>query len=215
MRKFIIITPVGLICGAIFFVLLGKLIGVSPPLHYEHNEQVHLTLTPMNEESLQTRQRREPPPLPPRMAKMPMIPTPTAGKPDATPTPQALAVNVPIPSADMNANIKLNAQIGSLNGVQVQMGIDSNPVVLARVPPQYPQRALRRNIEGSVTVQFVVQRDGQVKPGSIQIVKANPKHIFDNAVKRAIYGWKLQPKKLNGKTITFRAEQTIRFSLGD
>ncbi|CAG9296106.1 energy transducer TonB [Celerinatantimonas diazotrophica] len=215
MRKFFIITPLGLIFAAIFFFLLGKLIGVNKQAHYEHSEQVHLTLTQINHESLQTRQRRKSPPQPPKMAKMPMVPTPTTGKPDAAPTAQALALDIPTPNADIQTNIKINAQIGTLNGVQVKMGVDSNPVILARIPPRYPQRALRRSIEGSVTVQFIVQRDGHVKPGSIQIVKANPKHIFDNAVKEAIYGWKLQPKKRNGKAITFRAEQTIRFSLGD
>ncbi|MFM2485043.1 energy transducer TonB [Celerinatantimonas yamalensis] len=214
MRRLLICTPLALLIGSGFFILLGKLIGVQAPQHH-YSQPVHVTLTALDDKpSLQTRSRAmPPPPPPPTAATMLLLPTLTAGQPQAQTIPIPNGLNVAAPTSHLDTPVTLNTQVGSLDGVQVALGIDAHPVVVSRLAPLYPRRAQQRNIEGEVTAEFIVQPNGQVKPGSIKIVAAKPPNIFDNAVKQAIYGWKFQPKMQQGQAVAYRAQQNIAFSL--
>ena len=86
---------------------------------------------------------------------------------------------------------------------------DITPTV--RIEPQYPQRALRAGIEGTVTVEFTIATDGSVK--DIDIVKADPPKIFDNEVLKALKRWKFPPQMVAGQAVEKRARQDIRFRL--
>ena len=86
---------------------------------------------------------------------------------------------------------------------------DITPTV--RIEPQYPQRALRAGIEGTVTVEFTIAVDGSIK--DIEIVNADPPKIFDNEVLKALKRWKFPPQTVAGKTVEKRARQDIRFTL--
>ncbi|MFM2482580.1 energy transducer TonB [Celerinatantimonas sp. YJH-8] len=213
MRQAVLFLIPGLALSLAFFLFLGQLIGVNGHPDTERSEAIHLTLTNNGTQSLQTRQRREPPPPPPKMAQMPSLPTVNAGTSNPVNTPQVNAVNIALNQQLSSSDIQLSASVGSLTNVQVSSAIEDNPVAVSQIPPQYPQRALRHRIEGDVTIEFTILPDGRVKPGSIQVVKANPEHIFDNAVKRAVYGWRFQPKQFQGKAIAFQARQTLAFKL--
>ncbi len=57
-----------------------------------------------------------------------------------------------------------------------------------RVEPEYPSRALRRNIEGEVVLGFVINAQG--RPENIRVISANPSRIFDRAAINAVRQWK-------------------------
>lgn len=68
---------------------------------------------------------------------------------------------------------------------------------LHRAEPVYPHDALRRRIQGHVTLSFDIDRSG--KPMNIKIVEANPARIFNREAINALRRWKYQPQIINGQ----------------
>lgn len=64
------------------------------------------------------------------------------------------------------------------------------PQLLSAPSPRYPLVALRRKIEGSVTVAFVIQPDGSV--GSPRVVAADPPGMFEEAALVAAARWRFE-----------------------
>jgi protein TonB len=82
---------------------------------------------------------------------------------------------------------------------------DRRPVSAPR--PTYPAVAKRRRIEGYVTVQFTVTRQGQVRDP--QVIAAQPSGVFERAALDAIRRWRFRPQPADFPGVT----QKIRFSL--
>ena len=76
---------------------------------------------------------------------------------------------------------------------------DGDAVPMVRVPPQYPERALQRGIEGRVLVEFTISRSGSVK--NPKVVAYEPSTIFNKAALKAVSQWKYNPKIVNGKAV--------------
>lgn len=89
--------------------------------------------------------------------------------------------------------------------------IDGSLTALKRTEPGYPASARRRNIEGWVQVQFVVNEHG--RPEQIRVLAAKPKDIFDRSVVESISHWRFRPGTVNGAAVRVLVEQTIRFQL--
>jgi protein TonB len=67
-----------------------------------------------------------------------------------------------------------------------------NLVLIHRVEPEYPRRAIQQRLNGSVTVAFTVEPDGSVSDPVV--TKAEPRRgIFDDAAMRAVLKWKFRP----------------------
>lgn len=85
------------------------------------------------------------------------------------------------------------------------------PVAEERVPPEFPRRARVAGIEGHVTLQFNVNRDGSVTDA--EITESSPPRIFDRAALKAINRWRYDPT-----TVAFggeRVTQRFDFTLGE
>ena len=91
--------------------------------------------------------------------------------------------------------------------------LDTGLMPLVKIPPLYPIRARRNGIEGSVTVEFTVTRDGLVS--DISILAAKPETLFDNAVITCVSQWKFTPPKKEGVPVATRARTTVEFRLED
>lgn len=76
---------------------------------------------------------------------------------------------------------------------------DGDAVPMVRVPPQYPERALQRGIEGRVLVEFTISKSGSVKDA--KVVAYEPSTIFNKAALKAVRQWKYNPKIVNGKPV--------------
>jgi protein TonB len=86
------------------------------------------------------------------------------------------------------------------------MNADGDAVPLVRVPPQYPERAAQRGIEGRVLVEFTITKSGSVKDA--KVVAAEPSDIFNAAAVKSVLQWKYNPKVENGKPVEQRGQRT-------
>ena len=134
--------------------------------------------------------------------------------------PQQMDIELSTPEIDVPMSMAGEPYLGEFSDGSGNMGglgrpgkpnIDSNVVPSLRIPPNYPNRALRSGIEGIVTVEFTITTDGSVKDA--EIIEAEPPNIFDKSVLRAIAKWKFNPDMVDGQPVEKRARQDIKFTL--
>jgi protein TonB len=85
------------------------------------------------------------------------------------------------------------------------------PRLLSAPSPRYPVSALRRKIEGSVTVEFIVQPDGSVS--SPRVLSANPAGLFEEAALAAAARWRFErvPAAITtARIVQFRVGEAAR-----
>lgn len=92
---------------------------------------------------------------------------------------------------DISTDLSIDA---GLNGAATSDG-DYLPIV--KVAPQYPRRALKKGIEGYVTLEFTVTTLGTVI--NPIVIDSKPKNIFDRAAINAAKKFKYKPKVVDGK----------------
>lgn len=130
-------------------------------------------------------------------------------------TPEVPQMSVASSNIDANVmNIAPTIDTGSaMTGIKLGGGSDRDVMPLVRINPDYPPRALSRNLEGWVQVQFTITATGTVKDASV-IKSSNP--IFEEAAIKAILRWRYNPKIENGEGVERVGMQTIlRFELED
>lgn len=173
---------------------------------------------PEQPEETERRERPDKPP-PPEPEETP--PKPEISKPDKPKPEQVVKPKLPTPNIDVPFGIGGVPYLGDFlktpepappePAKPAKPEIDTNVVPTYKTKPVYPRRALRAGIEGVVTVEFTIAKDGSVKDP--EIVKADPPDIFNRAVLESITRWKFAPEKENGQPIEKRARQDIRFTL--
>lgn len=113
----------------------------------------------------------------------------------------------------ISAAVDTSLNVDSGGGFSIASA-DGDAVPMVRVPPQYPERAMQRGIEGRVLVQFTISKSGAVKDP--KVIAAEPSSIFNKAALKAIRQWKYNPKILNGKAVEQRGIKiAIPFRLSD
>jgi len=89
---------------------------------------------------------------------------------------------------------------------------DSDAQPLFRAAPEYPRRALQRELEGFVRLSFRVTEQGRVVGAAV--VEAEPAGIFDRAALDALEQWKYQPRIRAGQPVVQEnMEVVLRFVL--
>ncbi|MDY6830830.1 MAG: TonB family protein [Thermodesulfobacteriota bacterium] len=91
------------------------------------------------------------------------------------------------------------------------MNLDRPLVPVFRKPPVYPAHAKRRNIQGWVTVSFLVDTQGRVK--DVTVTESEPESIFDDSVIECVSGWRFKPGTIAGRPVVTKVTTTIRFEL--
>ena len=76
---------------------------------------------------------------------------------------------------------------------------DGEYLPIVRVQPVYPRRALTRNIEGWVLVEFVVTETGNVRDPVVLV--AEPPGFFERAALNAVVKFKYKPKVDGGEPV--------------
>jgi TonB family protein len=79
------------------------------------------------------------------------------------------------------------------------------------VPPDFPPRALEREIEGWVEVEFTVALDGRTQ--EIAVIDASHDTYFRSEAVSAVAQWRFEPRVYDGKPVAQRARTRIRFVL--
>lgn len=89
--------------------------------------------------------------------------------------------------------------------------LDQAPHALAKPQPIYPYRVQQMEIEGWVTVRFLVGTDGAVS--QVTVMGASPEGLFEDSVLRTVPHWRFSPGMIAGKEVSSWVENTIRFEL--
>ena len=100
-----------------------------------------------------------------------------------TPAPAASSPSAPAPSA--SAPIAATAAPAARPAPAAAV-----PRLLSAPSPRYPLMAMRRKLEGEVTVQFTIQPDGSVS--APRVVSSSPPGVFDEAALVAASRWRFE-----------------------
>ena len=121
-------------------------------------------------------------------------------------------LNPPVLDAAVGSAPDIGADTPELT---TNMAADSQAraIAILQQQPEFPDRARLDSIEGWVTVSYVIGRDGRVS--NVSIVAAQPRNVFEGAVRKAVRSWRFEPVRVNGEPVEQKKTQTIRFSLSD
>ncbi|GAB1536948.1 hypothetical protein ADMFC3_25790 [Geovibrio sp. ADMFC3] len=89
--------------------------------------------------------------------------------------------------------------------------LDNKPRQTVNVRPDYPRYAVNNRIEGSVTVSFTLDRQGNVV--NPQAVKSDPPNVFENSALAAVRKWKFTPAIKGGEAVNVRMVVVVNFTL--
>ena len=84
---------------------------------------------------------------------------------------------------------------------------DGDILPLVRIEPRYPARALQREIEGWVLLEFSISPAGTV--ANPFVVDSEPPRTFDRAALRAVSRWKYKPKVEDGVAVMRHGVQIV------
>jgi len=95
-----------------------------------------------------------------------------------------------------------SSQYGILNKKE-----GSSYVPIYQVPPVYPRRALEREIEGCVMMQFTVKKDGTTKDP--KVLWSVPSEIFDRSAMNSALRYRYMPQMEEGQPIEVSNVKTV------
>ena len=84
------------------------------------------------------------------------------------------------------------------------------PVVVREVKPNYPESAMRERVQGNVTLEAVVKKDGTV--GEVTVKKPLHPELDEEAVK-AMKKWEFRPGTKDGKAVDVAVDVEMTFNL--
>ncbi|MHC4471440.1 MAG: energy transducer TonB [Planctomycetota bacterium] len=87
----------------------------------------------------------------------------------------------------------------------------TKPVAEKRVSPDYPRRAVERELEGKVLLLVEVLPDGSV--GEIEVKESSGHDILDRAAAKAVREWHFRPAYVQGRPVRSLVEVPFSFEL--
>jgi periplasmic protein TonB len=154
------------------------------------------------------------PPAPPTEEKRTPPPPPKPKpKPDFQPEVLPPAIGAPV-LADLT--VALDSSLfagGPARGEFIfnASDLDQPPVAVVNTAPIYPFKARQRDIQGYVTIKFLVGLDGSVSRA--EVLDSRPKDLFEQALLKVVPGWKFRPGQIDGQPVPTWVEKTVRFEL--
>lgn len=129
-------------------------------------------------------------------------------EPDPPPEPDVLPTDdweIGIPDGPPEAAVDTVARVG-------QTGVEP-PVFTKRVPPKYPERAVKIKLQGYVILEAILRRDGSVDDIKVLRGLGKGKFGFEEEAKEALQKWQFLPGKVNGNPADVRMTLKIDFVL--
>lgn len=123
--------------------------------------------------------------------------------PGLTPSKGAITIPVNKPGANFGSGIKDLFNVGDL---------DQKPVAQVRVQPAYPYEMSRAGITGNVTVEFIINTNGEVT--QCQIMRSTHRE-FEVPAQQAVLKWRFKAGRKGGRAVNTRASQLLEFNLDD
>ncbi|CAM2067671.1 TonB family protein [Sulfidibacter corallicola] len=129
-------------------------------------------------------------------------------EPDPPPEPEVLPTDdweIGIPDGPPEPQGDTIARVG-------QVGVEP-PVFTRKVPPKYPERAVKIKLQGYVILEAILRRDGSVEDIKVLRGLGKGKFGFEEEAKKALERWEFLPGKVNGKAADVRMTLKIDFVL--
>ena len=105
--------------------------------------------------------------------------------------------SAPAPNAMVNA------------GNRVQLSPQTAQTVTVSVPPDYPLLARQMKVQGAVSLQALISREGTIQ--ELQILSGPA--ILAAAAREAVKQWHFRPYMLNGQAVETQARITVNFTI--
>jgi TonB family protein len=86
------------------------------------------------------------------------------------------------------------------------------PVPIDQPAPGYTEQARKAHIEGIVSIQATVRKDGSV--GNLKVIRSLGYGLDESAMNTIATKWKFKPGALNGAPVNVQARIDVRFQLG-
>ena len=193
------LAAAGAVTFAVFF-LMQQLIASGTTALSEEGERYTVDFVRVQEQD-QVKEKERKKPKPPEPEQEPP-------KPD---TPQQSQQQADMSSGGLNiGDVAMDTSLDVDAGISG--GGDSQYLPIVKVQPNYPQRALRRGIEGYVVVEFTVNEQGGVE--NPRVVEADPEGVFNQAAMDAAKKFKYRPKTVGGEPVAVAGVRNIiRFEM--
>ena len=120
---------------------------------------------------------------------------------------QAVKQTVPMPKPATAGGGTRSAPATGLTPAQLAQNLKR----LKYVPPEFPSKALAQRVSGSVTIEYIVDTNGD--PRDVRVVEATPPGVFDHAAITAVKHWHYEPVVANGAPVEVPVRTAIRFEL--
>ncbi|MEI8671014.1 energy transducer TonB [Vibrio sp. SA48] len=204
MLRLLIALPFAGIISLALFSFMSWMIDNGHQRTTEPNAALSFTMVMVEQEQdLQRRQRSLPEPL-----KAPEPPPKSSVTQAKTAVVETISINA-LPAFGLD---------NSLNGVAISVptfgdfGSNQQAMSLYRVEPVYPAKALKRGVEGFVTLSFSIDEMGKVT--NIKVVEAKPVRMFEREAIQAVKKWKYQPQIVDGQAISQNGQTvTVEFKI--
>jgi protein TonB len=95
--------------------------------------------------------------------------------------------------------------------VNDKTSVDRNARVVFRAPLEYPSSARSKGVTGEVLLRLRIGEGGAVE--EVQIARAEPSGIFEEAAQKAVRSWRFEPAFVKGRTVASWISQKIRFEM--
>jgi periplasmic protein TonB len=119
----------------------------------------------------------------------------------------AVQTTVPVPKPATSGPSRSAAAAAGLTPSQLAANLKR----LKYVPPEFPSKALAQRVSGSVTIEYIVDTNGD--PRDVRVVEATPPGVFDKAAIAAVKHWHYEPVVANGSPVEVPVRTAIRFEL--
>lgn len=157
----------------------------------------------LRDTSSDNKDRQQKEPEPPKQPPVPSAPQVMENAPANNSTP----LNMPALNSAL-ASFKGQGMGSMLSGYGVG---DSDVMPLVQIDPVYPPQALARKLEGIVVLRMQINESGNVD--DVEVIKAEPKGVFEREAIRAAYRYKFKPKLADGKPVAQVATLPFEFKL--
>ncbi len=155
---------------------------------------------------------------PVKVAKKAVEPAPPKPQPKPKPTPKPKPKPVVEPVAKAPSQPATPPTVASsMVQASQQSGVSEIPVVtkpMFRKPPtpaEYPRQARRRNQQGTVLVEALVNEQGDVV--QVKVIKSSGFSQLDQSAIKAVQSWAFQPARVGGKATQSRVQVPVLFEL--
>lgn len=97
---------------------------------------------------------------------------------------------------------KAELDLSKPEAIDTAISIDDRDILpLISVRPQYPPRAIQRDIEGWCLVHFTVSATGRVVKETVKVVDSEPMYTFDHSCRKAVVHLRYQPRVVDGREV--------------